>query len=353
MAKSDVKLIDAAGITDGFVVTASSSLATWAAAGAAGDTTNDPYAIFNCGLEASVAASALTVTLQQRDLTDPTAGNPVKIAFKNSTLATGNYILQEATSALTVVVPSGATLNHQDAETKYLYVYAIDNSGTVELAVSSNFRLDETQLHSSTTISGTADLEGGFYSTTGRTNVPVRLIGQILSNQTTAGTWASAPTEVTVSNKSLVNYQGKEFEDYTPTGFWTVNVTYDGTWRRVGNMMTLYAVLETSGVPGAGGDLFIDMPLGYLTDDAQPDAAGSRMLTYGHGRMRDASTGEVFFLHINRKDSNSMAVRFLESGTNGRTDQVEFDTPFAFAAGDAVHINCEIPIVGWGTSVQT
>ena len=80
-------------------------------------------------------------------------------------------------------------------------VLAIDNAGTVELAVvniAGGNQLDETNLISTTAEggAGAADSANVIYSTTARSNVPYRVVGFIDSTQTTAGTWGSAPTTI-------------------------------------------------------------------------------------------------------------------------------------------------------------
>jgi hypothetical protein len=151
------------------------------------------YELTNASLAGSVAASALTVALKTKAGSDPSGGSSVKIGFRNSTAATGTYNQRTVTGALSVVVPSGATLGHPSASAAYVYVYALDNAGTVELAVSSTLK-DERELHTSVTIDTASDADS-LYSTTGRTNVPIRLLGRLKSTQATAGAWVTAISE--------------------------------------------------------------------------------------------------------------------------------------------------------------
>jgi len=177
---------------------ASAAASAAAAANSAG--INSPYGQSNIGIAASVATSALTIALKQADgSTNPaTTTGAVRIYFRSATLTTGSLTERTVTGALSVVVPSGATLGHNDALADYIYVYAIDNAGTVELAVSSSSHWDEGSRVSTTAIDTNSDDAATMYSTSARTNVACRLIGRLLSTQTTAGTWASAMTEVTV-----------------------------------------------------------------------------------------------------------------------------------------------------------
>jgi hypothetical protein len=153
----------------------------------------------NLGIAASVSSNALTIALKQKDGSDPNAGGAVTVGFRHATAATGQFNRRQVTSALSLTISSGSTLGHTSGATNYIYVYLLDNSGTIELAASS-VPCDEGSVQSTTAEggSGGADSLSGFYSTTARTDVPVRLIARLKSNQTTAGTWAAVPTEISL-----------------------------------------------------------------------------------------------------------------------------------------------------------
>lgn len=155
-----------------------------------------PDAVINASLACSVATSALTISLKDAGGSDASSTSPIRIAFRSATAATGTYTMRSVTSSLSVVVSSGSTLGHTNSTESPIYVYAIDNAGTVELAVST--ALYDTFSIVSTTAeggAGAADSATAIYSTTARSNVGIRLIGRLLSTQTTAGTWAAVPTE--------------------------------------------------------------------------------------------------------------------------------------------------------------
>jgi len=154
----------------------------------------------NLAVAASVGSSALTVSLKDASGSDPSVGSPVKIGFRSSTSTSGVYNQRTVSAATNVVVSSGSTLGHASGDSRYIYVYALDNAGTVELAVSSGLYLDGSLV--STTAeggAGAADSNHVIYSTTARTNVPVRMIARLTVNQATAGTWASNPTAIVLT----------------------------------------------------------------------------------------------------------------------------------------------------------
>lgn len=157
--------------------------------------------ILNLGLAVSVASSAMTISLKQADgATDPTALAPVYCSFRSSTVASGSFTQRSATAAASLVVPASATLGTVSAVAKFLWVYLIDNAGTMELAVSS-LKFDEGSVQSSTAISAAATSASVLYSTTSRSSKAIRCIGRLLVNEATAGTWASLPTEIAINPK--------------------------------------------------------------------------------------------------------------------------------------------------------
>ncbi len=162
---------------------------------------DSPRDLENITIACSVGSSALTIALKNKAGNDPSVGDPVKIGFRNATSANGTYAVRSSTAATSLVISSGSTLGTRSTEADYLYVYAIDNAGTIELGISRTC-FDDGTIRSTTAEggAGAADSNRLIYSTTARTNVPVRLVARLKSTQTTAGTWASVPTEIAVGN---------------------------------------------------------------------------------------------------------------------------------------------------------
>jgi len=151
-------------------------------------------------ITASVGSNALTITL-----------NPTTLDFRDATLGSGTVNTRTVSAAISVVVSSGSTLGTTNATLNRLAVLAIDNSGTVELAVvnvAGTTNLDETGVISTTAEggAGAADSASVAYSTTARTNVPYRIVGFVESTQATAGTWATAPSKIQGSGGIVLSY---------------------------------------------------------------------------------------------------------------------------------------------------
>ena len=105
------------------------------------------------------------------------------------------------TSPLTLTIPSGQAVGTVNGVAARLYLCAINNAGTVELAVWNPLNatgptllgVNESGLVSTTAIAAAPSAQV-LYSTTARTNVAVRVIGYIEISEATAGTWATPPT---------------------------------------------------------------------------------------------------------------------------------------------------------------
>lgn len=142
------------------------------------------------GITATVGSNALTVNIL-----------PQYIEFRSVTLTDGTPVKRQVGSTISMTVSSGSTLGTVNGVASRLAVIALDNSGTVEVAivnVAGGTNLDESGLISTTAEGGAggADSATVIYSTTARANVPYRVLGFVDSTQATAGTWATSPTIV-------------------------------------------------------------------------------------------------------------------------------------------------------------
>ncbi len=159
-----------------------------------------PNSVINLGLTTSVSASAMTVALKQKDGTsNPAAGgSKVSFAFLDTAVpsTSRSYTTVDVTGALSLVISSGATLGLSSGVASYIWVYAVNNGGTVDLCVMGGDPIEDNTVASSTTMSAGATSSGVLYCGGTYTNKTVRLIGRILETQTTAGTYAATATEV-------------------------------------------------------------------------------------------------------------------------------------------------------------
>lgn len=177
------------------------------------------YEISNLSIACSVAASALTIALKDKGGSNASGASIIKVGFRNVTSATGTYNQRTITGALSTVISSGSTAGHVSGSPEFIYVYLLDNAGTVELAWSST-RFDGGSVVSTTAEggAGAADSKTTMYSTTARSNVPCRLVGRLTSNQVTAGTWAAVPTEISLQPFFLDDFSLHEILIFTGNG---------------------------------------------------------------------------------------------------------------------------------------
>ena len=195
-------------------------------------------------ITAAVSSNALTVTL-----------NACALAFRSSSLTSGATSTVTVSSPISVTVSSGSTLGTVSATQSTIMVIAINNAGTVELAVvniSGGNNLDETTLISTTAEggAGAADSASTIYSTTARSNVAFRVVGAIISTQATAGTWATAPSTIQgTGGQAFTSLQSIGYGQtwQTVTGSRTSGTTYYNT---TGKPITL----TVWGNPSNGGN---------------------------------------------------------------------------------------------------
>jgi len=178
-------------------------------------------------ISASVSANALTIT-----------ASALTLDFRSTTLGSGAVTRVTGTPA-SLVVPSTGTLGTVSATQSRLAVLALNNAGTVELAVvniAGSNDLTETGLISTTAISAAATSASVVYSTTARTSVAYRVIGYVESTQATAGTWATAPS-------TIQGYGGQALAAMSSLG-------YGQTWQNVtGSRALSTTYYNTTGRP--------------------------------------------------------------------------------------------------------
>jgi hypothetical protein len=183
----------------------------------------------NVGIAATVSSKALTIALKGENGNDPSASNIVSMAFRDETLTTGTPNVRNVTGALSVVLSSGSALGFTAAETGRLYVWAIDNAGTVELALSRTAVFPEENLVSTTAEggAGAADSASIMYSATARTNVACRCLGYIeITTGATAGEWDNAPTKIQIMGPGI-----KRTGDIVQTVIYQTGASAAGTTR--------------------------------------------------------------------------------------------------------------------------
>lgn len=153
------------------------------------------------------ATNAVTFAVKTLAGLDPSTQDPIFFIFRSVTPGTGAFLLRVVTAALNLTVPSGATLGFTSAEASRVWLAAIDNAGTVELAVvnarngKNIYPLQGWGIVSTTVMSTSSDSAAVPYSASARSSVPYLTLGYFTweSGLTTAGTWDASPTRIQLS----------------------------------------------------------------------------------------------------------------------------------------------------------
>lgn len=173
---------------------------SWTTAATASNSSNNPYELSNYGLAVSTAANAMTIALKTKDGGDPDGSDSVTIGFRNGSSAVGSYTQASVSSALSLTISAGSTLGTTSGASAFVYVYAVNNSGTVSLAAIGRSTVDEGTLQHIFAEGGAGAADGAsvLYGPATLTSKPVRLIGRLNVNEATAGTWDAVPIEISL-----------------------------------------------------------------------------------------------------------------------------------------------------------
>jgi hypothetical protein len=289
-----------------------------------------PYDAQNYTLTATVASNALTIALKTLAGTDPSATDTVKLGFRSATATSGSFSSRTVSAATSLVVPSGTTIGCQSGITTILYVYAMDNGGTVVLATSLTL-FDETVVQSSSAISGGSSTST-LYSTAAQTSLPIRFLGQITISEATAGTWASSPTLVILGpNKRSISFNGvlnsspltistnnsSQTIALVASGGTPANIAYDsnGVWNSSTNTYTtiaagkwfLQACVFVGSTNVLANDYYINFNIGgtdYESDLKRPVVSTPFVLS--QNRIFNLAAGVAIKLNITGLGNNSV-----------------------------------------------
>ena len=270
---------------------------------------------------------------------------PVVIPFKNATATTGVSSLLRVRERPSVTAPNGATLGHNNANPEYVWVSLVSDAGTPRLALAGRTPVYDQVRTSSTTISSGATSGEVLYASTGSTNMPARLLAQLSSNQTIAGTYGTAISDITLwpsfrfSRTEPIAYTAVASAGFGTTGTQRVLSWRDGAWLYVQGYFIAGTCAGTAaqmsiGFNGSSGNVGIDATM-----------LGSQAQTVGvYATNGNAQSGHVIF------DGSSTGV-------------VAFATTFATSSSQIVTANADgicpnsgrmtfsfrVPIAGWSS----
>jgi hypothetical protein len=312
------------------------------------------FVLYNLGLNVSVSSNAMTIALKQADgSTNPSTGtSAVSIGFRSSTGSSGAYSLVNVTSSLSITIPSGATLGQTSAVNQYVWVYAINNAGTVDLCVSGVSLFQDNSIQSTTAITSGSTSGSVLYSNSAYSSLSIRLIGRLLVNETTAGTWASNTTDIVLAPKPYPTLT--DWASYTLTATGTTTnptlgtvVTNNALWKRIGGDMLIYYFYEQSsgGSVGSGSYLF-PLPSPYTINTSIISVSTTGRTRIGDGMFSTAAFPDRLAGTF-AWNSTNLAIYYDVQGT-GPSQIVNSGTGL-FNGASVLNMSALIPITGWST----
>jgi len=285
-------------------------------------------ALINLGLSVTASSGTMTIALKQNDgSTDPSSGSgAVLIAFRDSTSASGDYVLRSVTAALSLSLAGASTLGAASGTAVYVYIYAFDNAGTVTLGAAI-IPYDEGSVQSSST---TANSNQVIYQASALTGKPVRLIGRFKATNTSSS-WGS-PTEVSLQPfenlNSLLGFKATGASTATVNG----NVTLVNGTVRFDPVNMYNAATGVATIPKAGKWVV--------------------MATYGINGGQTLGTGQYYGLNVKQNGVDNLTPQqtVWGTGTVGAQPGVSLPTVIDCAVGDTVSItlNSNVALNGQG-----
>ena len=180
----------------------------------------------NLAIEGIASANAYTISLKQASLSNPSTGaSAVKYGIRSTTATTGSYTQQSVTSALSITIPSGATMGMASGVAGYLYVYTLDYDNTPKVCVSGALMKDQGSMQTTVAIDTASDAGDTIYCDAAYTK-PIRLVGRILISEATAGTWASEETELALW--PFLDRRGETVEQTRANAAWGITADQYG-----------------------------------------------------------------------------------------------------------------------------
>ena len=179
---------DIAGAGHWVTLQLDATLGKWVLLNPANGVAAQPQQLQN--FNAAVASNALTGTFTP-------SGAPIQ--FRNPTLGTGTPVSVTPSSALSLTIPSGATLGATSGQQSQ-FVWALAYNGGAPILAVANFTygmdLSETGLISPVAISSSANQANTWYAASAVSNTPFKIVGVSQQTEATAGTYATAPSLV-------------------------------------------------------------------------------------------------------------------------------------------------------------
>jgi hypothetical protein len=239
----------------------------------------------------SNASNALTFTIQTLAGNTPSATDPVFFIFRSNTAGAGSYSVIKVTAALSVTIPTSSTMGFSNATPGRIWITAINNAGTVSLAVincltatstaTTIFPLAGWGIVNTVALGGPSNSSGVFYSTVANSSVPYSVLGYATyeagSTLGTAGTWNANPSRMELYR------HGVPLPGQVVQSLYTQNGT-------LANTTNTYVVSATAPVPSGG--------LSVASQAIVPTSSANQLRVQGQAVLSSSSNSPAFVAFI-------------------------------------------------------
>lgn len=258
--------------------------------------------------ENNAAATLATAQKQQQTISQSVAANALTLnwlktplTFRNASLSNGTPVSITPPAAppnLSITIPAGATLGTVSGVLFNLMLLAINNAGTVELAIvnlAGGVNLDESGLINTTALSAASSSASTVYSTTARTGVPYRVIGNFWITNATAGQWAALGNIQGLGGQTFAALGSVGFGQtwQNLTGSRALSTIYRNTTSRPINLAIVVSITSATSVPRLQVDGVVVFGVGSANSSFVTTYTLAAIVPPGSTYQLDASTGSI------------------------------------------------------------
>jgi len=131
---------------------------------------------------------------------------------------------------------------------------------------------------------------------------------------------------------------------FTPTGSWSTNTTYTGSYRRVGDTAEFDVFIQVSGAP-TSASLTVNLPSGMTIDTTKTQAGA--LNAFGIATIRDTATA-TYNARVLYSSTTAVAIYYGDDAASGVTYAlVNQAAPMTWATSDFVQMRFSVPIAEW------
>ena len=140
-----------------------------------------------------------------------------------------------------------------------------------------------------------------------------------------------------------------DWASFTPTGSWTANTTYTGSWRRIGDSAHIHVKIALSGAPTAA-NLTVNLPSGMTIDTSKLNTGANMSLALASGETLSAGAGHD--VAVDYQSTTSVRVLVKNAGGTYLTQPAYVTNlvPATYALNDHITFSYMVPIVGWSAN---